>query len=80
MLESRPEQGVETDEGVTGKYALQVTTYMPLRTCVCLCVWLYARGGWKKGWGVTVIYVVTYQMKQEGCVNQRVNTQLDISI
>lgn len=30
--------------------------------------------------GVTFIYVVTYQMKQEGCVNQRVNTQLDKSI
>lgn len=32
------------------------------------------------GRGVTVIYVITYQMKQEGCVNQRVNTQLDKSI
>lgn len=30
---------------------------------------------WERG--VTVIYVITYQMKHEGCVNQRVNTQLD---
>lgn len=39
--------------------------------------------GWEEGGvggGVTVIYVITYQMKQEGCVNQRVNTQLDKSI
>lgn len=34
----------------------------------------------EEGWGVTGIYVITYQMKQEGCVNQRVNTQLDKSV
>lgn len=45
--------------------------------CVCVRV---NEGLEEGGRGVTVIYVITYQMKQEGCVNQRVNTQLDNSI
>lgn len=54
--------------------------------CVAGCHWHACKNvsshvcvgmrGWRRG-GVTVIYVITYQMKQEGCVNQRVNTQLD---
>lgn len=44
--------------------------------CVCVCVDEVLE---ERGRDVTVIYVITYQMKQEGCVNQRVNTQLDKS-
>ena len=40
MLKSRPEQGVETDDGVTGEYALQVTTYMPVGICAFVCVFM----------------------------------------
>lgn len=38
MLETRSEQGVKTDEEVTGGYAEQVATYMPVRKYVCMSV------------------------------------------
>lgn len=38
MLGTRSEQGVKTDEEVTGGYAEQVATYMPVRKYVCMSV------------------------------------------
>lgn len=75
MPESTSEQGVKTDGGLTREYVQQVVTHMPVRMSVFMCVDEVLEEEWERG--VTVIYVITYQMKQEGCVNQRVNTQLD---
>lgn len=43
MLDSRSEQGVETDGGATAENAQQVATCMPVRKCVweCVYVWLF---------------------------------------
>lgn len=54
----------------------QDATYMPAGIrkregeCVDVCV---CRMGWKRGRGFNSYtqYVITYQMKQEGCINQR---------
>ena len=84
MLESRSERGAETDGGVTEGEICVAGHHLHAckNVCVCVVVCMRVDEGLEeeRGEGVTVIYVVTYQMKQEGCVNQRVNTQLDRSI
>lgn len=81
MLTSTSEQGVETDEGLTGGICERGRHLHACKNaCVCVVVCMCVDEGLGEGGGITVIYVITYQMKQEGCVNQRVNTQLDKSI
>lgn len=48
----------------------QDATHMPAGICKWECV---CRMGWKRGRGFNSYtqYVITYQMKQEGCINQR---------